>query len=87
MFGAPWGRKRAFEKPILRHRVDAGRHQDRAQAPCFERVVEELETVAESIRLHPELNHNSAERLLKIASDIRKDAGLPECGTMPSVTS
>ena len=53
----------------------------------YEQVVDELETVAESIRLHPELNHHSAERLLKIASDIRKDAGLPEFSALPSVTS
>jgi hypothetical protein len=49
----------------------------------YERVVEELETVAESIRLHPELNHHSAERLLKIASDIREDAGLAKRKVIP----
>ena len=51
---------------------------DKNPTTYYEQVVEELETVAESIRLHPELNHHSAERLLKIASDIRKDAGLAE---------
>jgi len=49
----------------------------------YERIVEELETVAESIRLHPELNHQAAERLLTIARDIRQDAGLPKQGRKP----
>ncbi len=57
---------------------------DKQPSTYYERVVEELETVAESIRLHPELNHHSAERLLKIASDIREDAGLTKRNAIPT---
>ena len=57
---------------------------DKKPTTYYERVVEELETVAESIRLHPELNHHSAERLLKIASDIREDAGLTKRNVIPT---
>ena len=57
---------------------------DKKPDTYYDRVVEELETVAESIRLHPELNHHSAERLLKIASDIREDAGLTKRNVIPT---
>jgi hypothetical protein len=43
----------------------------------YEALVKELEDVAQILRHRPELNHHSAERLEKIAADIRVDAGLP----------
>lgn len=53
----------------------------------YERVVAEIEMVAESVHLHPELNHNSAARLFKIASDIREDAGLAKRNIIPIVAT
>ncbi len=44
----------------------------------YERVVREIDAVADLVREHPELNHHAAERLAKIAQEIRKDAGLPD---------
>jgi hypothetical protein len=39
----------------------------------YEDVATELERIAEMVRNTPELNHRAAERLLKIAQDIRSD--------------
>jgi len=39
----------------------------------YEDVAAELERIAEMLRGAPELNHHAAERLLKIARDIRSD--------------
>lgn len=49
----------------------------------YEDVVKELEDVAALLRKHPELNHKAVERLLAIASEIRKDAGLPKAKPAP----
>jgi hypothetical protein len=43
----------------------------------YERIAEELEEVARSLRDRPEMNHHAAERLRAIARDIRRDAKLP----------
>jgi hypothetical protein len=39
----------------------------------YEDVAGEIERVAEMVRKRPELNHHAAERLDKIAEDIRSD--------------
>ena len=39
----------------------------------YEDIAAEIEHVAEMVRKTPELNHHAAERLLKIAQDIRSD--------------
>jgi hypothetical protein len=39
----------------------------------YEDIAAELEHIAELVRNTPELNHHSAERLLKVAQDIRSD--------------
>jgi len=39
----------------------------------YEDVAAELEHIAELVRNTPELNHHAAERLLKVAQDIRSD--------------
>ena len=49
----------------------------------YEKVIDELETVAALIRAHPELNHHAADRLLAIAKDIRTDSGLPKLKPKP----
>jgi hypothetical protein len=43
----------------------------------YERIAEELEEVAQSLRNRPEMNHHAAERLREIARNIRQDAKLP----------
>lgn len=44
----------------------------------YQKIVDELEHVAAMVRERPELNHEAAARLIEIAQQIRKDAGLPE---------
>jgi hypothetical protein len=39
----------------------------------YEHIAAEIEHVAEMVLKTPELNHHAAERLLKIAQDIRSD--------------
>jgi hypothetical protein len=39
----------------------------------YEDVAAELEHIAEKVRNAPELDHDAAERLLKLAKDIRAD--------------
>jgi hypothetical protein len=39
----------------------------------YDDIVTELEHIAGLVRNTPELNHHSAERLLKVAKDIRSD--------------
>lgn len=39
----------------------------------YEDIAAELEHIAELVRNTPELNHHAAERLLKVAQDIRSD--------------
>lgn len=39
----------------------------------YDDIVAELEHIAGLVRNTPELNHHSAERLLKVAQDIRSD--------------
>jgi hypothetical protein len=39
----------------------------------YEDIAAELELIAEKVRNTPGLNHDSAERLLKLAQDIRSD--------------
>lgn len=39
----------------------------------YEDIAAELEHIAEMVRNAPELNHDAAERLLKLAQDIRSD--------------
>ena len=52
-------------------------HPAEPQDPAYyERVAEELEEIATMLRQRPEMNHGSAERLFKIAANIREDAGL-----------
>lgn len=41
----------------------------------YEDIAADLEHIAEMVRNTPELNHRAAERLLKIAQDIRSDLG------------
>jgi hypothetical protein len=43
-------------------------------------LVVELEEIADRVEQRPELNHDAASRLRKIAKDIREDAGLPRGG-------
>jgi hypothetical protein len=40
----------------------------------YDRMADELESMAETIRLRPEMNHNFAERLALLAKQIREDA-------------
>ena len=50
----------------------------------YENIAAELERFAEMPRDRPELNHNAAERLLRIARDIRSDvARVATAGTQP----
>jgi|HubBroStandDraft_3_1064219.scaffolds.fasta_scaffold222622_1 hypothetical protein len=39
----------------------------------YEDIAAELELIAEKVRNSPELDHDAAERLLKLAQDIRLD--------------
>lgn len=39
----------------------------------YEDIAAELELIAEKVRNTPELDHDAAERLLKLAKDIRAD--------------
>jgi hypothetical protein len=39
----------------------------------YEDIAAELEHIAEMVRNTPGLNHDAAERLLKVAQDIRSD--------------
>ena len=43
----------------------------------YERIAEELEEIAASLRDRPDMNHHAAARLRDIARDIRADAKLP----------
>jgi hypothetical protein len=40
----------------------------------YERMAKELETMAETIRARPEVNHHFAERLALLAKQMREDA-------------
>lgn len=52
-------------------------HQAAPKPPeYYERIAHEIEEIAQVISHRPELNHHSAERLRKIAQDIRQDVGL-----------
>jgi hypothetical protein len=42
----------------------------------YEKIAHDLEEIAEVVSHRPELNHHSAERLRKVAKDIRRDVGL-----------
>ena len=42
----------------------------------YERIVAELEEIADQLEKRPELNHNAAARLREVANDIRQDARL-----------
>jgi hypothetical protein len=42
----------------------------------YERLVKELEEMADAVRRRPEINHQTAARLEAIAEEIRKDAKL-----------
>ncbi len=53
----------------------------------YERIAHEIEVIAQVVAHRPELNHHSAERLRKIAQDIRPDVGLKiDAATLSSVT-
>ncbi len=40
----------------------------------YERMAMELETMADKVRQHPEMNHHFAERLTLIAKQMREDS-------------
>ncbi len=40
----------------------------------YERMAKELESLAQTIRQHPEMDHHTAERLAIMASEMRQDA-------------
>jgi hypothetical protein len=42
----------------------------------YEDIAKELEHIAAMVRDRPELNHEASARLIEIARQIRKDAGL-----------
>jgi hypothetical protein len=39
----------------------------------FGKMAEDLEKMSEYVRKHPEVNHNLAEKLLRLATEIRED--------------
>jgi hypothetical protein len=47
------------------------KNQSQQTARGYEEIAKELEEVAEVLLGHPELNHQTAEKLLSIARDIR----------------
>jgi uncharacterized protein YutE (UPF0331/DUF86 family) len=49
----------------------------------YEKIAKELEQLSETVRVRPEMNHNAAERLLKIANEIRADIGLTSKAKRP----
>ena len=53
------------------------------ELPDYEKMAREIEDVAEMVRQHPELNHQAAERLVRIAEDIRKDGTLALANPQP----
>lgn len=40
----------------------------------YQRMVDELESMAKTIRSHPEMNHHFAERLALLAKQMREDS-------------
>jgi len=48
---------------------------DEAEA-YYRKVADELERIAEAVRLHPGLDHDLSERLREFANQIRLDTGL-----------
>jgi hypothetical protein len=42
----------------------------------YRKVADELERIAEAVRLHPDLDHDLSERLREFANQIRLDTGL-----------
>ena len=40
----------------------------------YNRMAKELETIADAIREHPEMNHHTSERLKALAAEMRNDA-------------
>lgn len=47
---------------------------DEAQA-YYRKVAEELERIAEAVRLHPDVDHALSQRLRDFANQIRQDTG------------
>jgi hypothetical protein len=50
----------------------------------YEGLADELETIAESIRKNPQLNHHFAERLKEMAQQMRDDLRLIQLTGKPS---
>jgi hypothetical protein len=44
------------------------------KATDYNRMAQELENMADLIQRHPEKNHNTCERLRRLASEMRQDA-------------
>ena len=40
----------------------------------YNRMAKELETMADTIHQHPEMNHHTSERLKRLAAEMRTDA-------------